>query len=27
VFTISKWDPATREWSIRKEPVQNWLGL
>jgi adenylylsulfate reductase subunit A len=27
VFTISKWDPATREWSIRKEPVKNWLGL
>ena len=21
VFTISRWDPATREWSIRKEPV------
>ena len=26
VFTISRWDPETREWSIRKEPVQNWLG-
>jgi adenylylsulfate reductase subunit A len=25
VFTISKWDPATREWSIRKEPVKEWL--
>jgi adenylylsulfate reductase subunit A len=26
VFTISRWDPETREWSIRKEPVQSWLG-
>jgi adenylylsulfate reductase subunit A len=25
VFTISRWDPATRKWSIRKEPVKNWL--
>jgi adenylylsulfate reductase subunit A len=25
VFTISRWDPETRKWSIRKEPVKEFL--